>query len=117
MPPPRPMGASHAAHQAVQRTRMAHAVVQHNMMRQNRNRAPFVNIVTRQPAPDTTSLGLEVTRTFTIKRAGLDNGIIHDELLEGETVLWSGVGDDPAEGLLQIIVRITEGDGADGPDN
>jgi hypothetical protein len=39
------------------------------------------------------------------------------ELTEGDEVLWSGVGDDPAEGLLQIIMRIVDGEDPDAPND
>ena len=78
-----------------------------------RNRAAIFGIA--PPGPKTTSLGLEVTRTFTIHQAELDDGFVHYELLEDDRVIWSGLGNDPVEGLLQLIIRITEGEDPDHP--
>ena len=93
-------------------------VAAQQMMR--RRRASFVVV---PPPPSTTvigptnSLGLEVAREWTITEATLDDGLVHYELREGDEVLWSGVGDDPADGLLQIITRIVDGENPDQPND
>jgi hypothetical protein len=97
--------------------RAAHHAAMQQMMRR---RASFV-IVPPPPQPTTeaptNSVGLEVAREWTITEATLDDGLVHYELTEGDEVLWSGVGDDPAEGLLQIIMRIVDGADPDQPND
>jgi hypothetical protein len=58
--------------------------------------------------PDTTSYGFPVTRTFTIKE-GVNQGIHQYDLIENGEVVWHGLGTDPVEGLLKIIIHQTEG--------
>jgi hypothetical protein len=55
------------------------------------------------------SAGTPVTQELTILESTL-GGLTHYELCHGDDVLWSGVGGDRVEGLLQIIMRITEGE-------
>jgi len=58
--------------------------------------------------PETTSYGFPVTRTFTIKE-GVNSGICQYDLIENGEVVWHGLGTDPVEGLLKIIIHQTEG--------
>ena len=66
---------------------------------------------------DTTSLGIPATRTVTIKQSQVIEGFHYFELIENGNLLWSGMGDDPVEGLLKIIIRMTEGEDPDHPNN
>jgi hypothetical protein len=58
---------------------------------------------------DTTGYGVPVTRSLTIKQ-GMVGDLHQYELIEDGEVLWHGLGDDPVEGLLRIIIRISEGE-------
>jgi hypothetical protein len=57
-----------------------------------------------------------VTQEFTILEATLGDAT-HYELCQGEDVLWSGVGDDRVDSLVQIIMHITEGEDPQHPAN
>jgi hypothetical protein len=108
-----------AVRQAVQVRQQHHQVIQQNMrmqMMRRQNQLAAFAVTTKQAPPKTTSIGLEVTKTFTINQADLDNGMIQYEVLEDDQVIWSGLGNDPAEGLLKVIIRMVEGeDPADVP--
>jgi hypothetical protein len=78
-----------------------------------RRRAVFTVAPTTAPPTKTTSIGLEVTKTFTSNQAEVGNGMIQYEVLEDDKLIWSGMGDDPAEGLLKVIIRMVEGDDPD----
>jgi hypothetical protein len=65
----------------------------------------------------TTSIGLPVTRTIIIKQAYVTDTIHQYEAIEDGKVVWSGVGDDPVEGFLQIVMRLTEGEDPNHPNN
>jgi hypothetical protein len=58
--------------------------------------------------PESTSYGFPVTRTFTIKE-GINAGIHQYDLIENGEVIWHGLGTDPVDGLLKIIIHQTEG--------
>ena len=81
----------------------------------NRGRGATLNVTVMTTAagevgeaPPTTSIGLPVTRTITIKQAAVTDGIHHYEAIEDGEIRWSGIGDDPVDGLLQIVMRLTE---------
>jgi hypothetical protein len=58
--------------------------------------------------PKTTSMGLEIKKTFTIHESEPIDGAIQYELkIDGETV-WVGMGEDRVDGLLNVIMRITD---------
>jgi hypothetical protein len=63
-----------------------------------------------------TSIGTPVAQEFTILEATLGDQT-HYELCQGEDVLWSGVGDDRVDDLLQTIMRITESEDPPHPAN
>jgi hypothetical protein len=105
-----------AVHQANRMVQQSHQIAQQNMrmqmMRQQHQLAVFA-VTTKKAPPKTTSIGLEVSKTFTINQADLGDGVIQYEVLEDSKLIWSGLGDDPAEGLLKVIIRIVEGEDPD----
>ena len=68
-------------------------------------------------APTTTSTGLEVEKTFTIKESGPVAGDIREwELDIDGKVVWTGMGDTRADALLNAIL-FAVGEADDLPDN
>jgi hypothetical protein len=99
----------HAGRMARQRS--THIAIQQG----NRRRRSVIFALPPKTVPPikTTSIGLEVTKTFTIHQAKIADGMIQYEVLEDDKVIWSGMGDDPAEGLLKVIIRMVEGEDAE----
>jgi hypothetical protein len=64
---------------------------------------------TSETATAVTSIGLPVMQEFTILEATLGD-LTHYELCHGGDVLWSGVGNARVDGLLQLILRMTDGE-------
>lgn len=109
-------GGTNAAHHANRMIRQSGDVARQNMMLQQMRRSAVFTIV--PPAqPRTTSIGLEVTKTFTINEAQVSDGVFQYELLEDGAVIWSGMGDDRVDGLLKIMMRLTEGEEPNHPNN
>lgn len=106
------VGSSVAVHHA---TQMAHRQSTYTAIQNanRRRRAVFTVVPQTTPPLKITSIGLEVTKTFTINQADLGEGMIQYEVLEDDKLIWSGMGDDPAEGLLKVIIRMVEGDHPD----
>jgi hypothetical protein len=56
-----------------------------------------------------TSLGLEVTETYTIKEAHLSEGVYQFELVDAKgDVIWSGAGDNREDAYLSMAIRLSE---------
>lgn len=92
-----PQIVNRAAHQAAQ------MIVQNNMRRQ---RATFA-VIPAAP-PKATSVGYDVAKTFTIYESVPVEGVIQYELLVDDESVWVGMGDDRVEGLLAVIMKITD---------
>ena len=80
-----------------------HSHVVPMMMRAGRS-----TVVVPTAPPKTTSMGYEVAKTFTIHESQPVDGVIQYELLVDDESVWVGMGDDRVDGLLKIIMRITE---------
>ncbi len=58
-------------------------------------------------APKTTSMGLQVTKTFTINESEPIDGAVREyELFIDDKLVWNGMGDDRADALLEAIMRV-----------
>lgn len=62
-------------------------------------------------APETSTLGLEVTNSYKITASALDDdGSYHYELTDSEgNLLASGVGDSLTDALLGMAIEVDEG--------
>jgi hypothetical protein len=98
----------------------AHAAIQ--IIRGESAFVAAMNAVIRRSAvyvpspPAVTTMGLEVTKTFTILEAELPGGAsVYELLIDGQPV-WTGAADDRADGLLNALLAIT-GDAPEVPNN
>jgi hypothetical protein len=66
--------------------------------------------------PNATTMGYTVAKTFTIHESELVDGVVQFELLVNGESVWVGMGDDRADGLLRVIMKIT-GQDEEPPDN
>jgi hypothetical protein len=87
--------------------RQSGAVARQNMLVQRRTSAVFF-VVPEAPPVKTTSIGLPITKTFVINEAEVGDGVLQYELLQGDEVLWCGVGDDPQDALIEMVSWLTE---------
>ncbi len=95
-----------ATHHAAQLMRQSASIVQQNMLHR---RSAVFNVVVPPTAPKTTSLGLQITKTFTIHESEPVEGSVRQyELLIDDQLVWSGMGDDRADALLEAIMRIAD---------
>jgi 2-keto-3-deoxy-6-phosphogluconate aldolase len=73
--------------------------------------------VTPPAVANRTSMGLEISKTFVIKESEpIENKIRQYELYIDGQLVWTGIGDDRADALLQAIISAT-GQGEETPDN
>jgi hypothetical protein len=97
-----------AAHHAAQMMRQSHNVVQQNMQRR---RSAVFQILVPPTAPietTTTSIGLELAKSFEIKEyEPIDGATPFEVRIDGEQV-WLGMGDDRAHGLLLALMAIAD---------
>jgi hypothetical protein len=105
-----------ALHHAMQMAHQSGDVARQNM-RQQQMRNQQLLLLTRPTPPeegqtvehDVTSLGLEVSQTYTLKEALLPGGIYQFELLDAEgKVHCVGVG-DREDAALQIAIWLADG--------
>jgi hypothetical protein len=67
--------------------------------------------------PKLTSMGFEVTKTFTVNESEPIDGAIREyELVVDDKLAWTGMGDDRADALLEAIAQVTD-QGDELPDN
>jgi hypothetical protein len=106
-----------AVQRAAQMRRQSGDVARQNVMRQQMMRNQQLLLLTRPTPPeegqavehDVTSLGLEVSQTYTLKEALLPGGIYQFELLDAEgKVHCVGVG-DREDAALQIAIWLADG--------
>jgi hypothetical protein len=111
-----------AVHHAARMVQQSHQVAQQNMLRQQMRNQQLLLLLQKLPAApeegqavehDVTSLGLEVSQSYTIKEALLTGGVYQVELLDADgNVLCTGMGDRD-DAVLEIAIRLVEGEKPD----
>jgi Lsr2 len=67
--------------------------------------------------PKLTSMGFEVTKTFTVNESEPIDGAVREyELVVDDKLTWTGMGDDRTDALLEAIAHVTD-QGDELPDN
>jgi hypothetical protein len=62
-----------------------------------------------QEPPKLTGMGFEVANSFTINESEPVAGPVREyELLANDKVVWTGMGDDRADALLEAIAQVTD---------
>jgi hypothetical protein len=73
--------------------------------------------VTTRSDPKLTGMGFEVANSFTVNESEPIAGPLREyELVENDKVVWTGVGDDRTDALLEAIAHVTD-QGDELPDN
>ncbi len=115
------IGNNATIHRTPQVIRAHSSVTQQNALLIGRQRRASFFVVPPAPVeeeqPQVTSLGLEVTRTFTILEAQLAEDVALYELREGDKVLEDrGLG-TITDALLGLAIRLEEGEDPDLPND
>lgn len=75
------------------------------------------SVMATRSDPKLTSMGFEVANSFTINESEPVAGPVREyELLANDKLVWTGVGDDRGDALLEAIAQVTD-QGDDLPDN
>ena len=77
----------------------------------------MVGTITAPTKPKTTSMGLRIEKTFEIRESEpIGDGVREYELRIDDELVWTGIGDDRVDALLQAIMAAT-GQADEPPDN
>jgi hypothetical protein len=75
------------------------------------------DVAQRTETPKLTSMGFEVTKTFTVNESEPIDGTVREyELVVDNKLAWTGVGDDRTDALLEAIAHVAD-QGDELPDN
>jgi hypothetical protein len=80
-------------------------------------RACDPDVLATRSDPKFTSMGFEVTQSFTVNESEPIDGAIREyELVVDDKLKWTGMGDDRTDALLEAVAHVTD-QGDELPDN